>query len=133
MYERHQLVRGSKLFDMVGRPLSDCLQLYRFMLNGVHLRRLMLRSQVEFCLMSHGDGNDTQYQIRIEDAFLRLVKLKISPAILVSHSKVLKDVTAKYPFVKTDLKVANIIAGQNAFSLDLINTAYLPRFVIVLL
>ena len=34
-------------------------------------------------------------------------------------------------FVKTHLKVANIIAGQNAFSWDLINTAYLPRSVIV--
>lgn len=39
--------------------------------------------------------------------------------------------TAKYPYVKTDLKIANIIAGQNAFAWDMINSSYLPRLVIV--
>lgn len=118
---------------MVGLPLNDCLQLDRYMCNGVHLRILMLRNPSEFCLMSD-DGdveNQTGYQIRIENAFLRLAKLKINPAILVSHSKLLKEVTAKFPYVKTDLKVANIIAGQNSFSWDMINSAYLPRLVIV--
>ncbi|MEW8546105.1 MAG: hypothetical protein AB2693_21505 [Candidatus Thiodiazotropha sp.] len=117
---------------MVGLPLNDCLQLDRYMLNGVHLRILMLRSQSEFCLMSDdGDENQAGYQIRIENAFLRLMKMKINPAILVSHSKILREVTAKYPYVKTDLKIANIIAGQNAFAWDMINSSYLPRLVIV--
>ena len=81
---------------MVGIPLNDCLHLDRYMLNGVKLRIMMLRNQPEFCLMA-GDGeneNQTGYQIRIEGAFLRLTKLKINPAILVSHSKVLKDTSA---------------------------------------
>ena len=133
LFERHQLAKGSKLFDMVGIPLNDCLHLDRYMLNGVHLRIMMLRNQPEFYLMA-GDGeneNQTGYQIRIEDAFLRLTKLKINTAILVSHSKVLKDTSAKFPFVKTDLKVANIIAGQNSFSWDMINPSYLPRTAIV--
>ena len=118
---------------MVGLPLNDCLQLDRYMLNGVHLRILMLRNQPKFCLMSDDsvDGNQAGYQIRIENAFLRLVKMKINPAILVSHSKLLKEATAKYPYVKTDLKIANIIAGQNSFAWDMINSSYLPRMVIV--
>ena len=133
MYERHQLSKGSKQFDMVGIPLNDCLQLDRYMLNGVHLRIMMLRNQPEFCLMADDDENENQagYLIRIEDAFLRLTKLKINPAILVSHSKVLKEVSSKFPFVKTELKVANIIAGQNSFSWDMINSSYLPRTAIV--
>lgn len=133
LFERHQLTKGSKQFDMVGIPLNDCLHLDRYMLNGVHLRIMMLRNQPEFCLMSDdgGDENQTGYQIRIEDAFLRLTKLKVNPAILVSHSKVLKDVSAKFPYVKTDLKVANIIAGQNSFAWDMINSSYLPRTAIV--
>ena len=58
------------------------------MLNGVHLHIMMLRNQPEFCLMADDDENENQagYLIRIEDAFLRLTKLKINPAILVSHS-----------------------------------------------
>ena len=132
LFERHQLTKGSKQFDMVGLPLNDCLQLDRYMLNGVHLRIMMLRNQPEFCLMAMDDDeNQNGYQIRIEDAFLRLTKLKINPAILVSHSKVLKDVSAKFPYIKTDLKVANVIAGQNSFSWNMINSSYLPRAVIV--
>ena len=118
---------------MVGIPLNDCLQLDRYMLNGVHLRIMMLRNQSEFCLMADDGENENQagYLIRIEDAFLRLTKLKINPAILVSHSKILKEVSAKFPFVKTELKVANIIAGQNSFSWDMMNSSYLPRTAIV--
>ena len=56
---------------------------------------------------------------------------EINPAILVSHSKILKEVTVIYPYVKTDLKIANIIAGQKAFAWDMINSSYLPRLVIL--
>ena len=52
--------------DIANIPLSlnDCLQLDRYMINGVHLRILMLRNQPEFCLMSddNDDGNQTGYQ-----------------------------------------------------------------------
>ena len=117
---------------MVGLPLSDCLQLDRWMLNGVHLRILMLRNRPEFCLMADEDDPENQggFQIRIEDAFLRLTKLKINAAILVSHSKIM-EVSAKFPFVRTDLKVANITAGQSFFTWDMINSSYLPRTAIV--
>ena len=114
---------------MVGFPLNDALQLDRFMINGVHLRIVMLRTQPEFCLMSD-DGEDG-YKISIENAFLRLIKLRINPGILESHSKILKEVSCKYPYVKTDLKIANIIAGQNSFAWDMINPSYLPRLVVV--
>ena len=117
---------------MVGLPLSDCLDsLDRFMINGVHLRIIMLRNQPELCLMSDDDVENQSYQIRIESAFLTLAKMKINPAILVSHSKVLKEVSAKFPYVKTDLKIANITAGQIFFSWDMINSSYIPRTVIV--
>ena len=77
---------------MFGLPLNDCLQLDRYMLNDVHLRLLIVRNQSDFCLMSNDNAeeNQTGYQIRIENAFLRLMKMKINSAILVSHSKILK-------------------------------------------
>ena len=58
---------------MVGLPLSDCLQLDRWMINGVHLRIMMLRNQPEFCLMADDDTEEetrTGFRIIIEDAFL---------------------------------------------------------------
>ena len=56
---------------------------------------------------------------------------EINPAIFVSHSKILKEVTVIYPYVKTDLKIANIIAGQKAFAWNMINSSYLPCLVIL--
>ena len=31
LFERHQLTKGSKQFDLVGLPLNDCLQLDQYM------------------------------------------------------------------------------------------------------
>lgn len=69
--------------------------------------------------------------MKIEDAFLRLTKVKVNPAILVAHSKLLKTVTAKYPYIRTDTKCANIASGQSVYSWDHINPSILPKFVIV--
>ena len=57
--------------------------------------------------------------------------MKINPAILVAHSKMLKTVTANYPFIRTETKCANIARGQSTFSWEHINSSYLPKFVIV--
>ena len=42
--------------------------------------------------MSAGEVATTaeNYQVIIEDAFLRLYRLKVNPAILVAHSKLMK-------------------------------------------
>lgn len=130
LFERNLLVKGSKLFDMAGVLLNDCLQLDRFMINGVHLRLVLFRNSPDFCLTG-GEEGVHGYKIRIEDAFLRLRKLKINPAILVAHSRLLKTVTAKYPFTRTEIKCASIPSGQNVFNWDNINSSYLPRFVLI--
>lgn len=130
MFERHRITKGSKLLDMAGVLLSDCLSLDRFLINGVHLRLVLFRNSADFCLMSN-EGPESSYKFQIEDAFIRLCKLKINPAILVAHSKLLKTVTAKYPFTRTEIKCASIPRGQNVFNWDNINSSYLPRFVLL--
>lgn len=131
MFERYSLTKESKLFDMVGPVLNDCFQLDRYMINGVHLRLVLFRNSPDFCLMSDQDAGNGGYKIQIEDAFLRLCKMKINPAILVAHSKLLKTVTAKYPYTRSEMKCASIPSGQNVFNWDNINSSYLPRFVLV--
>ncbi len=92
---------------MVELPLNECLSLDRYLLNGIRLRIVMNRTPARLCLMYPADdGPDiTGYQVRIEDAHLRLCKLKINPAIIVAHNKRLNTATAKYPYIKRELRV----------------------------
>ena len=128
---RHNISRGSRQFDMVGLPLNDVMELDRYLINGIHLRLVLHRSSSEFCLLSNEEDDGRGYTVRIEDAFLRLCKMKVNPAILVAHSKMLKTVTANYPFIRSETKCFTIARGQSNFSWDHINSSYLPKFVIV--
>lgn len=116
---------------MVGLPLNDLLELDRYLINGIHLRIVLHRNSPDFCLISGEENDQGGYKIKIEDAYLRLLKVKINPAILLAHSKLLKTVTAKYPYIRSETKCANIASGQSVFSWDHINATYLPKFVIV--
>jgi hypothetical protein len=63
-------------------------------LNGVKLDITLKRSSPKFCHMSDEDmplTSDTK--IVIEDAFLRLYKLKINPGVLVGYNHMIKKVT----------------------------------------
>jgi hypothetical protein len=115
----------------VGLPLNDIMELDRYLINGVHLRLVLHRNNVDFCLLSGEDNAQGGYRLKIEDAFLRLMKVKVNPAILLTHSKLLKNVTAKYPYIRSETKCANIASGQSIFTWDHINAGYLPKFVIV--
>lgn len=81
-------------------------------------------------------GNDLaaaadNYQVVIEDAFLRLYRLKINPAILVAHSKLLKSMSAKYPYTRRSIKCCNVPPNQTVFHWDHIAESQLPKYVIV--
>ena len=133
LFTRHQFVSSSKVIEMAGPLLSDCLMLNRYLINGVKLGITLKRTSPKFCLMSADDIALTgeNYQVVIEDAFLRLYRLKVNPAILVAHSKLLKTVTAKYPFIKRSIKCCNVPANQTVFHWDHMTESPLPKFVIV--
>lgn len=125
LFSRYQLAKSSKLVEMAGNLLGDCLMLDRYLINGIKLGITLKRMSPKFCLMSAGDiaPASENYQVVIEDAFLRLYRLKINPAILVAHSKLLKTVTAKYPYIKRSIKTV--------FHWDHLSESPLPKFVLV--
>lgn len=116
---------------MVGLPLNDLMELDRYLINGVHLRIVLHRNSADFCLLSGEDNDNGGYQVKLLDCYLRVLKCKPNPAILVAHNKVHKGLTAKYPYIRTETKSANIASGQSVFSWDHINASCLPKFVIV--
>ncbi len=120
LYDRFQLTKRFASGPMVGLPLNDILTIDRYLLNGIRLRIVMNRTPARFCLMCPADdGPDIiGYQVRIEDAYLRLCKLKINPAIIVAHNKLLNTATAKYPYIRRELRVCNLPAHQSVFNWD---------------
>ncbi|MEW8544137.1 MAG: hypothetical protein AB2693_11440 [Candidatus Thiodiazotropha sp.] len=133
LFTRHQFAKSSKLIEMSGTLLGDCLMLDRYLINGVKLGITLKRTSPRFCLMSSADLTPAaeNYQVIIEDAFLRLYRLKVNPAILVAHSKLLKTVTAKYPYTKRSIKCCNVPPNQTVFHWDHITESPLPKFVAV--
>lgn len=81
---------------MVGFLPNAALTLDRYLINGVTVRLVLTRSNPEFSLSSN--DSHSGYQIVIEDALLRLVRLKINVGIIVAHSNLLKSAPARYPF-----------------------------------
>ena len=133
LFARHKLVKGSQVFELAGPIMSDCFMLDKYLLNGINLDLTMKRTSPKFCLMSSEDLGlaADNYRIEIEDAFLRLHKLKINPAILVAHSKLLKTVTAKYPYTKRMIRCCTVPPNQTIFNWNHIPESPLPKFILV--
>ncbi|MCG8032139.1 MAG: hypothetical protein JAZ03_08180 [Candidatus Thiodiazotropha taylori] len=133
LFTRHQFAKSSKVIEMAGPIFSDCLMLNRYLINGIKLGIAMKRTSPKFCLMSAGEIAATaeNYQVVIEDAFLRLCRLKVNPAVLVAHSKLMKTVTAKYPFTKRSIKCCNVPPNQTMFHWSHMTESPLPKFVVV--
>lgn len=65
--------------------------------------------------MSHNDTPD--YKIEIQDMYLNICKVSVSNGLFVGHQDVLKSqITAKYSYVNTEVKLISIPSGQITFS-----------------
>jgi hypothetical protein len=133
LFQRHTIAKGSKLFEIAGPILSECLMFDRYLLNGVKLDITLKRSSPKFCLMSDEDMPLTSdYKIVIEDAFLRLYKLKINPGVLVAHNHMLKKGhNAMYPYIKRHVKSCTVPPNQTLFTWGNLNEFPLPKLVAI--
>ena len=111
--------------------MIDFMKTDRYLLNGMHLRIVLHRNSPEFALLCSGAFAGERYQIKIEDCFLRLFKLKINPAILMVHGKILNTIPAKYPYIKSETKVANVASGQTVFLWDYVNSNFVPNLIVI--
>jgi len=89
---RRNLVRQSRVIDMMGRIHADIFFQDRYMLNEVGVKIKLIRSNDAFCLMG-----DAAYKVKITHASLFVRKVKLMPSVFLAHAKALERVTAKYP------------------------------------
>lgn len=91
---------------MEGPLYLDCFNLDKYLVNGIDVQLRLFRSRSEFLLMSKEDS--PSYKLTILDAVFKACKIKIDSAILLNHANTIATTTARYNFLKTDVKMTTI-------------------------
>ncbi|KAJ8311949.1 hypothetical protein KUTeg_010502 [Tegillarca granosa] len=129
LYERAKYTSESKTVDMSGPILHDLFCQDRFLLNQVDIQVRLYRTKPSFCIMSKETTPD--YHVEIQDIVLEACKLKLNPAVIYGHAEILKTVTAKYPYTKTEVKMMSIPTGNVSFVWDNMFQGNAPSRVII--
>ncbi|XP_033729190.1 uncharacterized protein F54H12.2-like [Pecten maximus] len=129
LYERNQFTKDSVSVDMMGPLCEDVCRLSRYILNGVDVDLKLYRNRIPFTLMS--DSNAQEYQIELQEVYFRVCRVQVNPGVLVGHNKALEVSPAKYPYVRTEVKVSSIPSGQTSFIWDNLYQSKLPSKLII--
>lgn len=120
---------GSKIVDMQGPLYHDLALQRRYILNGVTVSVKLWPSKDAFRLMSH--HKDKTFKVSLVDVHLKVCKVNVSPAVLVSHNQVLNQTTAKIPYEQTHIKVFTIPSGQYSAAVDDLFQGSVPSKILV--
>lgn len=126
LVNRRNLLVNRKI-DMIGHLHHDILNQDRLLLNGVEVYIRLVRSPDKFCLMDPFG----YFSVHIEEASLMVRRVKISPGVLLAHSKALSQNTAKYPITRVQVKAVTLQNNIHAQSIDNICLGQLPKRIIV--
>lgn len=125
--KRRDYVKKSKCVDMVGHLHMDLCNQDKFMLNGIEMRLRLVRARSTFTIMS----KTTACKVLIKEANLFVRRCKISPSVLLAHSKTLESGSAKYPITRVEVKSITLPTGIRGKTLDSVFLGQLPKRIIV--
>ena len=73
----------------------------------------LFRNRAAFVLVSKEAS--PSYKLELLDVVFKACKIKVDSGVLINHGEILKDVTAKYPLSRTELKMNTIPSGSGTF------------------
>jgi hypothetical protein len=123
---RHNIFKDNDLVQLKGRLHCDIFNTNRYLLSNVNVSVKLTRNKSEFYLIGNGE-----YQIIIEDTFLRIRRVRIAPHIALSHAKMLESLNAKYPIKRVTLKQFSLPYMSSKCSISNISTGILPQRVVI--
>jgi hypothetical protein len=126
---RHRLASGSKTIDLVGRLHSDIFFQEKLLLSGVGMRIKLARNKDSMVLMAN--DATTFYRISIQKAVLRVRKVRVAPAVALSHAKALEHANAKYPINRVECKAFSISANSLDVTQENVFMGQIPSRVVV--
>lgn len=130
LYHRFKFLENGRSVDLQGNICHPLFSMDRYLLNLVSVDVKFYRNRPEFYLLTGDDSTD--YKIEIQDMYLNICKVNVSNGLFVGHQNVLKSqITAKYPYVNTEVKIISIPSGQITFAQNNIFPQARPSKVVV--
>lgn len=129
LYTRALKIKESREFELEGQILEDVFQLRKYLINGVDIYMKLYRNNSSFVIMS--DENNIQYKIKINDAILKCMRVKVDPGVIVAHSKILENKVARYQFLKSEVKTHVIARDSSSMVWDNVWPNATPRVIVL--
>lgn len=121
--------RGGKVVDLEGPLMSDLFQQNRLLLNGVEIHVKLWPANSDFILLCPKENSD--FNITLVDAYLRVCKVTPVPAITLGVSSTLQNKSAPYPYTRTEMRAFHLQQGQYSFHLEDLYQQSVPSEIIV--
>ena len=87
------------------------------------------RSPASFVLLAKDAS--TNFKINIEDIYVLARKIRVNPAVLYGHSKILEKKNALYPYTKVECRSQSVATGSASFQWDNLFQGQKPEKVII--
>ena len=116
LFIRAQWIKQSKTLDLQGPLFHDLLSIDRYLINQVDVKVKLYRNSINFSLMAA--DNATDFKIDIQDVYLLIKKVRVNPAVIYAHSKILEKQNALYPYTKVECRTTSIATGSTSFNWD---------------
>lgn len=129
LYIRAVKTKLSTILDLEGPLHLDIFQQPRLLVNGVSIGLKLWQGHDSFRIIT--DSLTPDYKIQIVDARFKLCVLKPTSAMLLANEKMIQEVPAMYPYLRSDIKTVSVAAGQYGFSADDMFQGLVPSKLIV--
>lgn len=126
--KRYTFTQLSKVFDLEGPLYEDIFRLDKYIVNGVDLNLKLFRNRAPLLIMSA--AGSPSYKVQLLDVSFKACMIKVDSGVLINHAEILKETTAKYPLIRTEVKMYTCPTGsgsfirQNVWSTNLPSKAY---------
>lgn len=111
--QRYEHTKLSKIFDLEGPLCEDIFRLDKYLLNGVDINLKLYRNRAPFMIMSAEASPN--YKLELLDVSFKACMIKVDSGVLINHAEILKETTAKYPLVRTEVKMNTCPKGSGSF------------------
>ena len=122
---RSNLLSEKKSQHLVGKLHLDVFNINRLMLNNLNIQLLFSRSDPKFYLMGSLDSIG-DFKIYINNIYLKIRRVSVSPSVMYAHTLALEKTTAKYPLKRVVLKALTVPYNSTKFSLVGIHSGVMP-------
>ena len=122
----------SSTVDFIGRLHCDLFFQEKLLLNGINVRIRLVRSKDAFCIMAARIAVvNPIFKIRIENAILRVRKVRLSDTVFLALAKALEFGNAKYPSQRVECKTFSIPAQSLDITQENVFLGHLPTCIII--